>query len=326
VIKRLPKTFIKKLRVTVPLAVSIIILFVLFRKIDAGQTIEALRGCDIRLVALAVLISMSINIFFGAVKWRRILVGLGCRLPLREILAIRTGCIPFKVLFPLKSAELLKAVYLDRRGSLSFTRSIGSLILDKALNLLVLILIAIVGLTVVDINIPEAFLVCLLILILLVVYSVLFRRGLIGLASRMHPRFKGVATGLLSGFAELGFREKMILVIYSFVYQSSEFFNTFILLKAVGVTVPLFYLMAVIPVIMVVNNLPITVLGLGTREITIVFFFAGFGPATSLLSAGILISLVEHVLPVITGILFIRSFHTYFTMKDDVNFVETAEK
>ena len=319
-------TLVRKLRVIVPLVVSIVILYALFRTIDARKTMAVLQACDIRLVGLAVLISLSINVFFGAEKWRRILAGLGCRLPYREILAIRTGCIPFKVLFPLKSAELLKALYLDRRGRLSFTRSASSLILDKVLNLLVVIPIATVGLMFVDINVSWIFLVLVLMLILLVVYSALFRKGLIGIVSRMHPRLNGIATGLLSGFAEVGFREKMILVTYSFVYQSSEFINTFILLKAVGVTVPFFYLMVVIPVIMVVNNLPITALGLGTREIAVVFFFARFGPAASLLSAGILISLVEHVLPVLTGLLFMRSFHTYFTMKDDVNFIEAAEK
>ena len=320
------KTLIRKSRLIVPLAVSVIILFMLFRTIDASKTLDVLQRSNIWLVGLAVSISLSVNIFFGAEKWRRILVALGCRLPYREILAIRTGCIPFKVLFPLKSAELLKAVYLDRRGRLPFTRSISSLILDKVLNLLVVVPIAIVGLTFVEINVSGILLVSVLMLILLVVYSALFRKGLIGIVTRMHPRLNGIATGLLSGFAEVGFRQKSVLVIYSFIYQSSEFINTFILLKAVGVTVPFFYLMVIVPVIMVVNNLPITVLGLGTREIAIVFFFARFGPAASLLSAGILISLVEHVLPVVAGLLFIRSFHTYFTMKDDVIIIEAAEK
>ena len=91
-----------------------------------------------------------------------------------------------------------------------------------------------------------------------------------------------------------------------------------ILLKAVGVTVPFFYLMTIIPIIMVAANLPVTTLGLGTREIAIVYFCSRFGQAASLLSGGIMVSLVEHVLPVMVGLMFIHSFHTYFTMKDEV--------
>lgn len=322
----MPKPLIKKLRFVIPLVISLLILYVLSLRIDIGKTVTALRGCDVGLVGLAMTISLSINIFFGAEKWRRILAALGCRLPYREALSIRTGCIPFKVLFPLKSSELLKAVYLDRRGRLSFTRSTSSLLLDKMLNLLVIIPIAITGITLIGAEVSRFFLLFLLILILLMVYSALFRQGLIGIVTRMHPRLNGITTDLLSGFAEVGMSEKMLLVFYSFVYQSSEFVNMYILLKAVGITVPFFYLMAVVPVIMVVNNLPITTLGLGTREVAIVFFFSQFGPSATLLSAGILTSFVEHILPVAVGLLFIRSFHSYFTIKDDIDLMESVEK
>jgi len=287
---------------------------------------ESLRACDFRLVGLAVLISLAVNVFLGAEKWRRILSALGCRLPYREVLSIRTGCIPFKILFPLKASELLKALYLDRRGKLSFSRSVGSLILDKVLNLLVVITIAVIGLAFVDIPVSRLMLLFILLLTLLTVYSGMFRQGLIGLATKIHPRLNGFVGNLLSGFAEAKTMEKTILVFYSFVYQSSELVNTFILLRAVGVEVPFFYLMAVVPVIMVINNLPITTLGLGTREIAVVIFFSEFGPSASLLSGGILISLIEHVLPVVIGLLFMHSFHAYFVMKDEVYFIEAAKK
>lgn len=319
-------TAIKRLRFWAPLAVSALIFYLLLVKIDARQTLASLRSCDFRLVGLAVLVSLSVNIFFGAEKWRRILAALGCPLPYREALAIRTACIPFKIIFPLKSSELLKALYLDRRGKLSFTRATGSLILDKTLNFLVIIPIALIGMTFVDLHISGIALLFVLALILLTVYSTLFRGGLIALATRIHPRLKGVSTGLLSGFAELGGLEKMILLIYSCIYQASEFFSAFILLKAVGVTVPFSYLLAVVPVIMVINNLPVTTLGLGTREVAMVFFFTEFGPAAALLSAGILLSLVEHVLPVATGLFFIQPFHAYFLMKNDVYSPETKDK
>ncbi len=314
------------MRFVVPLAVSLLILYLLFSKIDAGKTIDSLKSCNLWLVGLAMLISLFINVFFGAEKWRRILSAMGCRLPYRQILSIRTGCIPFKVISPLKSSELLKALYLDRQKKLSFTRSTGSLILDKMLNLLVVIPIAVIGLAFTDIHVNRLLLLSILLLILLIVYSRLFRQGLIAAVAKIHPRLKAVAEDLLSGFAEIDTVEKTILIFYSFIYQLSEFINTFILLKAVGVSVPFFYLMFIIPVIMVVNNLPVTTLGLGTRELAVVFFFARFGPSASLLSAGILISLIEHVLPVLVGFVFIQSFYTYFTMKDDVRFSQVTRK
>ncbi len=322
----MPNKFFTKLRVVLPLAVSLLILYLLFWKVDTEKTIESLQDCDLRLAGLAVLFSLSVNIFLGAEKWRKILAALGCVLPYREVLSIRTGCIPFKVLLPFKSSELLKAVYLDRRKKLAFSRAVGSLILDKVLNIMIIIPVAVIGLTFVDIPVPRILLLSVLLLILLVVYSHRFRQGLIGMVTQIHPRLTGMFSGFLSGFAEVRTGQKTVLILYSLVYQSSEFVNAYLLLKAVGVTVPFFYLMVMIPVIMVVNNLPITVLGLGTREIAVVFFFSRFGPSASLLSGAILISLIEHVLPVVVGLLFVHSFHTYFAMKDDIRLVEVGGK
>ncbi|MEW6076600.1 MAG: lysylphosphatidylglycerol synthase transmembrane domain-containing protein [Thermodesulfobacteriota bacterium] len=311
----MPSLLTRRLRVFVPLAVSALILYLLLVKIDTGRIVESLRTCDIRLVGLAAVISLGINVLFGAEKWRRILSALGCDLPYREVLAIRTGCIPFKILLPFKSSELLKAYYLDRSRKLSFTRATSSLILDKAMNLLVLIPLAIIGLSVVDIPFIKAALLLILSLILLAVYSDRFRQGLAVVVAGIVPRLHGTVNGLLSGFAEVRGSEKTILIVYSLVYQLSEFVNTFILLKAVGVAAPFAYLMVIVPVIMIINNLPITALGLGTREMAIVYFLKDFGPSASLFSGGILISLVEYVLPVLVGILFIRSFQRYAMIK-----------
>jgi uncharacterized membrane protein YbhN (UPF0104 family) len=63
---------------------------------------------------------------------------------------------------------------------------------------------------------------------------------------------------------------------------------------------------------MVVNNLPITAMGLGTREALVIFFFSQYGSTESLLSTGVLVSLIEHVLPVTIGLFFIRPFIEYF--------------
>ncbi len=98
----------KLVRYVVPAVVSALLFYLLFSKIDIQNVLSNIRGCNIRLLLLAVLISLSINIMLGAAKWRKILAAMGCDLPYREVLSIRTGCIPFKIIFPMKSSELLK--------------------------------------------------------------------------------------------------------------------------------------------------------------------------------------------------------------------------
>ncbi len=186
------------------------------------------------------------------------------------------------------------------------------------MNLLIVLCIALIGLLFTDVDIPRLIPIAALIVIILLLFSRGFRSIFITLSRKIHPRLHDITVKILSGFEDIGIKDKSILILYSMVYQSSEFINAFILLKAVGVTVPFFYLMVIIPVIMIINNMPVTVLGLGTREVSIIFFFAKYGTPATLLGGSILISFVEHILPVIAGIFFIQSFYMYFTIKDDV--------
>ncbi len=218
----------------------------------------------------------------------------------------------------MKSSELLKAIYLDKQNKLPFTRAVSSLLLDKILNLVVLSILVLIGLFFVDIIVPRVIPLCALCVIVAAIFSAQLRFFFVRIAEKITPRFHKLTRQLLSSFECIKFKETAILLFYSFIYQLSEFLNTYILLKAVGVTVPFTFILIIIPVIMIINNLPISILGLGTREASIVFFFSNYGSSAALLSGSILISFVEHILPVIAGLFFVKSFYTFFMMKDDV--------
>jgi len=303
-------------RFAVTIIISLIILIFLFSKIDGQEVLSAIYSSDLRLVLLAVFISLSINIFLGVFKWRRILAALDCPLSYTEALSIRTGCIPFKVIFPIKSSELLKALCLNKQKKLGFGHTVSSLLLDKTLNLLVTLGIFLVGLSFVELKFPRIIPVSALLIIIVFLFSAKLRGIFLSISKAIHPRLHHLATQLFTSFEVINVKEKIILTFYSIIYQFSDFLNTYILFRAVGVSVPLISILALLPLIILVNNLPITVLGLGTREALIIFLFARYGSSTSLLSGGILVSFIEHILPVVVGIFFIKSFLSHFALKD----------
>jgi len=296
------------MRSFIALVISSLIVVLLFSKIDAQQVWHAVGTSSLGWLALAALISLSVNIFLGAAKWQRILRVLGCFLPYREVLAIRSGCLPLKVVFPLKTSELFKVLYLERKKKIAFVRAASSLLLDKSLNLLVTVGIFLVGLSVVKIAFSSWIPLAALLTLLIFLFCDRVRNLLMVIPGRIHPRVHQFAQGLFSGFTEASVREKLILICYSLVYQFSEFVNTYILFKAVGLSVPFSLVLVLVPLIMVINNFPVTVLGLGTREALIIFLFAKYGTPALLLSAGLLVSFIEHVLPVAFGLFFLKTF------------------
>lgn len=293
----------------VPILVSGTILLLLLRRSNATQIMATVRNADARLVSLSIAASLIINIFVGTAKWRKILAALGYTITFSEALMVRSGCIPLKLIFPLKSHELLKALYLKQHKSIPVIQSINSLLLDKSFNLVTLVGVFVCGLAFIKTPVPPALAAAILALLILIVFFKRARLYLSHVCGRIHPAFGKLTEQLLDGFTQLSLKEKGVIILYSMLYQGSEFFNTYILMKAVGInTVPFSLIAVFLPLIMIANNLPLTVLGLGTREALMVFFFLPYAAREMLLGASIMVSLIEYIIPVCFGLLFVHAF------------------
>lgn len=301
------------MKTAIAFAVSASILWILFKRIDAGKVVYLIANSNFTLIILAIFISLSVNIFLGAVKWRSILSGLKYNLSFREVFYIRSGCLPLKVIFPLKSSELLKAFYLKRRDRIPAARAVSSIVLDKTLNILTLMIIFLIGLFATKIALPRVFALSALLLITLFLFSTSAQGIVTKIAGSMHPKMRELSAALLSAFSEIKIKKKLYLIVLSFVYQMSEIVNVYILFRAMSIPVPFVETLVFVPLIIIVNNIPITTLGLGTREGLVILLFRQYGPASALLGAGILVSFIEHVIPVLFGLFFVRYFIGGFT-------------
>lgn len=107
---------------------------------------------------------------------------------------------------------------------------------------------------------------------------------------------------------KLGFRSALFLVSYSLLLKGMELVGYFLVFRALGLNVPLKPLLVFAPLAMLVSEIPVTFLGLGSREAALVFFFSSFGSPEKLLAAGILISFAEYILPNLLSLLALKPF------------------
>lgn len=106
----------------------------------------------------------------------------------------------------------------------------------------------------------------------------------------------------------MNFKNALFLLSYSLFLKGFEFLDYFLVFKALGLDIPLKPLLLFAPLAMLISEIPITFLGLGSREAAIVFFFSSFGSLEKLLAAGILISFSEYILPNVLSLLFLKPF------------------
>ena len=77
---------------------------------------------------------------------------------------------------------------------------------------------------------------------------------------------------------------------------------------ALGLSIPIWSILAYIPIVIAITLIPVTVSGLGTREVAIFYLFANFATPEQLAGLALLLTFVEFILPSLIGCFFLPSF------------------
>lgn len=131
----------KALQYIIPLLLSVVLLWYLFRKVDFRQTMEIIsHGVDYWWILAAMGISVFSHIF-RAMRWRIQLNALRVRSTLMELTCAVFGCYALNLLLP-RLGELWRCTFVAKRSDARFTTVMGSMVADRmADSLMVLLLI-----------------------------------------------------------------------------------------------------------------------------------------------------------------------------------------
>lgn len=229
--------------------------------------------------------------------WRLILKSLGCRIPFKEALFIKMATAPIKNIMPLRSGELIRAVYLKKKYNFPLFKGIYSIAIEYALKLFILFVFVLFGYVLFKgISHNLVFFSLLIISISLLLIYFLYKR-------RYSLR------GFFKVPRQISLREMaVILFFYSVIIQGGELINFSLLSQAVNVDTSLQSIVIFASLVVIISALPITIMGLGTRESAVVFFFSKYATFDKLLALGILFSFVESLFPLVICLFFTRSF------------------
>ncbi|MDE5872208.1 MAG: flippase-like domain-containing protein [Muribaculaceae bacterium] len=131
----------KALQYILPVLLSALLIYYLFRKVDFRQTMDILsHGVDYWWILAAMGISVFSHIF-RAMRWRIQLDALHVRSTLMELTCAVFGCYALNLLLP-RIGELWRCTYVAKRSQSQFTTVMGSMVADRmADSIMVLLLI-----------------------------------------------------------------------------------------------------------------------------------------------------------------------------------------
>lgn len=299
-------------------SIAILIFWLLFTKVDIVKTVNAIKGVKQGSFIQAVLISVLINVFISSDLKRRLLNILGCQVNFRESLFLKMGSLPFKLIPTLKETGLVQAMYLKKYHGMPFSIGIFSTILANILSIISVLLFFLLGVMLYWQKIPEIndgryiyIFAVIAIVFLSLFFILLLNRNIIReliLVFLSKKNTVKIFKEIILIWNRISCKNIIWLILYNMVFQSSELIIFYILSKGFYLNINFILITLYIPLTILASNLPITISGLGIRESAILVFFLKYGAKEDLLGLGILVSFVEHILPIMIGVFFLLPF------------------
>ena len=121
-------------------AISVVAIWLVLRSVDVGQTVEILRAADLGWIVL-VAVFVVVDLLTRALRWQRLVAPIGHVgfLPMLAYLLI--GYLANNVL-PARLGELVRSHYLGDREGLSRTTTLGTVVVERVVDFVVVVAIA----------------------------------------------------------------------------------------------------------------------------------------------------------------------------------------
>ena len=269
----------RKLSFFLRIAVSIGLIGYMLTRLDLENMARFLRRADVGLVLLT-LVTVFMDRALMVARWMKLIDALDIRVPAMRVVKIFFLSTFFGSFLPSGvGGEAVRAVSFSRlteRG----VESIASVVMDRLLGLLSMLLMGLLSLTVFYRVYPHP---ALLGVVVALVIAVVVGLALV-LSRSMHAKVvSGGKEGWLSRAAQaMGrYRDRIgslgVVLLLSLGVQFLRVLQAYLLSEAMDLATPFIYFLCFIPPILVVTMLPISVGGWGTTNVAYVALFSQVG-------------------------------------------------
>lgn len=252
-------------------AIGIVLFIFVILKIDAIKSLRVILDSDIYIIALSVFLIFPI-VASRSLRWELLLNSQGVKNGFLESFFAYFNAIFWGAVTPAKMGEFSKIALLKRKG-LSIEQSVPSIIMDRAMDVMFILAVSLIGFILFFKQFKVAIWSLSLILLAIVFFILLgyFESPFIPSFIKkffkyaMYPKYNRPFFTFFSG---------IILTVFSWLLY---FFQIYLMAIAIGLKIPIFTVSIMTSVVSALSFLPITISGIGTRDATFIYFFNKLG-------------------------------------------------
>ncbi|WP_339138000.1 MAG: lysylphosphatidylglycerol synthase transmembrane domain-containing protein [Candidatus Electrothrix sp. GW3-4] len=276
----------RQLFLVIKILFSSTLMFILYRRIPLEDLQEVLASLNY-LYFLPICLLLFMNTVLSALKWRLLLAADGVNIPLSTLTMTYLIGSFYNLFLPSNIGGDSYRIYDIAQKSRDSVRSAASVFADRFSGFLALVSLSLVSSILVarEFNNLFFFLAPLLIfLIMLVVLIALVREKPVRSLLRLtrldrFPFLVKLTEKFFLSFQCYGADRKLLsqVMLISFVFQLSVILIVQLLALSLHASVSFFYFSAFVPLITLMEALPVSMFGLGLRDMGYVFFFGWVG-------------------------------------------------
>lgn len=301
----------------ISIAIGLIILAIIYWRIDFNELIGTLRNSDAQWMTIGILMVIPVT-FLTA--WRlQQLMPSDRRLGFGEATRLILAASGLNMVLPSKMGDIIKAYFIQRRGHLEGSLALSLVIFEKTCDMLSLLLWCVFGLMLY----PEK---DWLFWILTSSVAAGLVLGLLLVGSR---RFASLFFSITQLAAPQKLQDKLEKLQHAWLVMHAYFWRDKTQLSRIAITsifiwflhllqiwlfilalkawVPLLANLALAPLAILVGLLPLTFAGVGTRDAAIILFYEPFLNAPTAAALGLLFTL-RYLLPALGGLPFLGQY------------------
>ncbi len=276
----------KRYLIFLKLAVSISLIVFIYRKTPLAQIGDLLFNIDLRyLLPIAVL--LFFNTVISARKWQLFLRADDVDLPLWNLTVSYLSGTFCNLFLPSSIGGDSYRIYDIARQSRQAVRSAASVFADRLSGFVAMVTLSLISSIVVMMIFGSARFVVIPSLLLLIFFFIVFvmaRKEQVGKFMNLTRlnRFDTLnhfIDKLFISFENYGRRRGLLgrVMTLSFLFQILAIMIVYLMARSLGADTPFYYFSAFVPVIMVMEALPISIYGIGVRDYGYVYFFTQVG-------------------------------------------------
>ncbi len=272
--------------ITLKVAISLGLILLLYRKTPISQIGELAAGINLGYLP-AIGLLLLVNTIISAGKWRLFLKADGVSMSLFDLTVSYMSGTFCNLFLPSNIGGDAYRVYDIARQSKDGARSAASVFADRFSGFIALVMLSLGSSIFVSaqfhssrfVVVPLLLLICFIVVLFLLLRPALIRSCLrisglnrIGAVDRLSEK-------LFLSFSRYGSNTGLLIKVMtlSLIFQLSVITVVFLMAKALGASVPFFYFSAFVPLITLMEALPISIYGIGVRDYGYVFFFSQVG-------------------------------------------------